>query len=65
MTLVKRLTLVVRRAGVEPVFYPVFPPNESASQVIEWLSGSGRVPYGIQSCGSGWRALTPGGWRLP
>jgi peroxiredoxin len=38
MTLIKRLTLVVRDGVIEHVFYPVFPPNESASQVIEWVS---------------------------
>jgi len=37
MRLVKRLTLVVRGGRVEHVFYPVFPPNESANQVVLWL----------------------------
>jgi peroxiredoxin len=37
MRLVKRLTLVIRDGVVETVFYPVFPPNESAEQVIRWL----------------------------
>jgi peroxiredoxin len=37
MRLVKRLTLVVREGRVEHVFYPVFPPNESAHQVLRWL----------------------------
>jgi peroxiredoxin len=37
MRLVKRLTLVVRAGRVEHVFYPVFPPNESANQVLRWL----------------------------
>jgi len=37
MRLVKRLTLVVRGGRVEHVFYPVFPPNESADQVLRWL----------------------------
>jgi peroxiredoxin len=37
MRLVKRLTLVVRGRRVEHVFYPVFPPNESANQVLCWL----------------------------
>jgi peroxiredoxin len=35
--LVKRLTLVVRGGRIEHVFYPVFPPNESAHQVLRWL----------------------------
>jgi peroxiredoxin len=37
MILVKRLTLVIRDGRIEQVFYPVFPPNENAVQVIEWL----------------------------
>jgi peroxiredoxin len=37
MRLVKRLTLIVRDQRIEHVFYPVFPPNESAAQVIDWL----------------------------
>jgi peroxiredoxin len=35
--LVKRLTIIVRDNKIEHVFYPVFPPNESANQVINWL----------------------------
>jgi peroxiredoxin len=35
--LVKRLTLVVRGGRIEHVFYPVFPPNQSADQVMHWL----------------------------
>jgi peroxiredoxin len=38
MTLLKRLTLVVNDGRIEKVFYPVFPPNENAKAVIEWLS---------------------------
>jgi peroxiredoxin len=37
MRLVKRLTLIVRGGRIEHVFYPVFPPNESADQVLRWL----------------------------
>lgn len=32
-----RLTLVVRSGAIEHVFYPVFPPNEHAQQVLAWL----------------------------
>jgi peroxiredoxin len=35
--LLKRLTLIVRSGRIEHVFYPVFPPNKSASQVLDWL----------------------------
>jgi peroxiredoxin len=38
--LLKRLTLIVRNGRVEHVFYPVFPPNESAAQVIAWLEAN-------------------------
>jgi peroxiredoxin len=37
MRLVKRLTLIIRDQRIEHVFYPVFPPNESADRVIDWL----------------------------
>ena len=39
MTLLKRLTLVLSRGEVEHVFYPVFPPDQSASAVLAWLRG--------------------------
>lgn len=35
--LFKRLTLVVRDGAIEHAFYPVFPPNEHAQQVLTWL----------------------------
>jgi peroxiredoxin len=38
MTLLKRFTLVIDDGAVTHVFYPVFPPDRSASDVIEWLS---------------------------
>lgn len=34
--LLKRLTLIIREARIEHVFYPVFPPNESAGEVLRW-----------------------------
>lgn len=37
MTLLKRLTLVVRDHRIEHVFYPVFPPDKHADEVIAWL----------------------------
>src|SRR5262245_13674282 len=36
-TLLKRLTLVARDGRIEHVFYPVFPPDTHAEQVIAWL----------------------------
>jgi peroxiredoxin len=40
MTLYKRLTLVITGGVVEHAFYPVFPPNEHASEVLTWLHRS-------------------------
>ncbi len=37
MTLLKRLTLIVREGVVEHVFYPVFPPDRNSAAVIAWL----------------------------
>ena len=37
MRLMKRLTMVVRGGRIEHVFYPVFPPDQSADQVVDWL----------------------------
>jgi len=37
MTLVKRLTLVLSGRRIEKVFYPIFPPDKHAAEVIEWL----------------------------
>jgi peroxiredoxin len=37
MTLYKRLTLIVRDGKVEHAFYPIFPPDEHAGQVLTWL----------------------------
>ena len=37
MTLIKRLTLILREGGIEHVLYPVFPPDQSAAQTIAWL----------------------------
>lgn len=35
--LLKRLTLIVRNGKIEHVFYPVFPSNENAAEVVRWL----------------------------
>lgn len=37
MELLKRLTLVIDDGTVTKVFYPVFPPDKSAGEVIAWL----------------------------
>lgn len=38
MTLLKRFTLVIDDGVITHVLYPVFPPDRSAADVIEWLS---------------------------
>ncbi|WP_223693116.1 MerR family transcriptional regulator [Leifsonia poae] len=38
MRLYSRLTLVLREGTIEHAFYPIFPPNTHAQQVLRWLS---------------------------
>jgi peroxiredoxin len=38
MTLFKRVTLVADAGRIVKVFYPVFPPNRNAEDVIDWLT---------------------------
>ncbi len=38
MTLLKRFTLVIDDGIISHVFYPVFPPDRSAADVVDWLS---------------------------
>jgi peroxiredoxin len=40
MTLLKRLTLVIDDGTIAKVFYPVFPPDKSAEEVVAWLRSS-------------------------
>jgi peroxiredoxin len=37
MRLYKRLTLIASDGEIAKVFYPVFPPNRNAADVLEWL----------------------------
>jgi peroxiredoxin len=37
MTLYRRSTLVTRGRRIAKVFYPVFPPDENAEQVLRWI----------------------------
>ena len=37
MQLLKRLTLIISAGKIEHAFYPVFPPDRNARDVIEWL----------------------------
>jgi len=38
LMLYKRVTLVAERGEVEKVFYPVFPPDRNAEEVLAWMS---------------------------
>jgi len=38
MTLIKRLTLIIDGGRITKVFYPVFPPDKNAAEVIQWFS---------------------------
>ncbi|MNC88270.1 Redoxin [compost metagenome] len=38
MKLIKRMALVTRDGAIEKVFYPVFPPDRNAGDVLAWLA---------------------------
>ena len=38
MTLLKRFTLIIDDGTITHVFYPVFPPDRNAADVVAWLS---------------------------
>ena len=40
MTLLKRMALVIDDGKITKVFYPVFPPDKNAQEVIAWLQAS-------------------------
>ena len=40
LTLYRRVTLVARAGTIEHVFYPVFPPDQNAADVLGWLAGA-------------------------
>ena len=37
MRLYKRITLVVEHGAIATAFYPVFPPDQNAAEVVAWL----------------------------
>jgi peroxiredoxin/catechol 2,3-dioxygenase-like lactoylglutathione lyase family enzyme len=41
MTLIKRMAFVIDDGVITKVFYPVFPPDQSAAEVISWLRQHG------------------------
>jgi peroxiredoxin len=42
LTLIKRLALVLDAGRVTHVFYPVFPPDRNAAEVLAWLQANPR-----------------------
>ena len=40
MTLLKRMALVIDDGAIAKVFYPVFPPDKNAEEVIAWLASA-------------------------
>lgn len=38
MRLIKRITLIALDGNIQQCFYPVFPPDQNAAQVIDWLT---------------------------
>jgi peroxiredoxin len=41
-TLLKRMTVVIDDGFITKVFYPVFPPDQNAADVIAWLEDDAR-----------------------
>jgi peroxiredoxin len=39
LALYKRLTFIAERGRIVKVFYPVFPPDRNAAEVLAWLAG--------------------------
>ncbi|MEK9282461.1 MULTISPECIES: peroxiredoxin [unclassified Bradyrhizobium] len=44
LTLIKRLALIIDDARITHVFYPVFPPDRNAGDVLDWLKAN---PSGV------------------
>jgi peroxiredoxin len=38
MTLLRRMVLIIDDGAIRKVFYPVFPPDKSAADVVAWLA---------------------------
>jgi peroxiredoxin len=42
MTMIRRLTLIIVDGRIAKVFYPVFPPDKNAEEVVAWLAHNRR-----------------------
>ena len=40
LTLIKRLAMIIDDARIVHVFYPVFPPDRNAGDVLAWLKAN-------------------------
>jgi peroxiredoxin len=40
LTMIKRLALIIDDARISHVFYPVFPPDRNAGDVLAWLKAN-------------------------
>lgn len=52
MTLLRRLTAILRNGVIEHVFYPVFPPDQNALDVISWLQAQSGVSGAVSALGT-------------
>lgn len=43
VTLIKRMAFVIHHAKIQKVFYPVFPPDKNADEVLTWLENKHRA----------------------
>ena len=46
MTLLKRMALIIDNGIITKVFYPVFPPDRNAEEVVRWLRSEKQTPSG-------------------
>jgi peroxiredoxin len=53
MPLIKRLTLIADGGRIAKVFYPVFPPDRNAPDVVAWLAAHCAAPSPFQGEGRG------------
>jgi len=42
MRLYRRLTMIITGGIIEHVFYPIFPPDQHAQEVLDWLQANPR-----------------------
>jgi hypothetical protein len=53
MPLIERLTLIADGGRIAKVFYPVFPPDRNAPDVVAWLAAHCAAPSPFQGEGRG------------